>query len=86
MTGPSERAVEAACVMHTATKRTGKDHARRVLVAASDPALGEDAYVRLGDVLAALERGYNPHGNHEARALTVHPADYIEREHREGRL
>lgn len=102
MTGPSERAVEAA-VYHlteegiSAADPTGGvkwdydltpiEATRRILAAAHDPALGGDAYVRLGDVLDAL-REYRPVllGIREPHSPWTGAAAYLERLHREGRL
>jgi hypothetical protein len=76
MTGPSERAVEA--VKDTPLRTT-----LRVLAAVTDPALGEHAYVRLGDVLEKIRS--LPFSGPLGRDLRK-VADHLEREHREGRL
>jgi hypothetical protein len=84
MSRPSEKAVEAA------TEAIG-GHAHGALAVAHDPALGEDASVRLGDVLDALEREYE-RGDPGYAASPDYwvglawARTYIEREHREGRL
>lgn len=54
--------------------------ARAALDAITDPALGENAYVRLGDVLDLFRR------NIGAFACAEDALKMVEREHREGRL
>lgn len=118
MTGPSERAVEAAgralnalenekdaAAVAAGTAGDVRTHTplsyeqwrdeydeegRRALTAAHDPALGEDAYVRLGDVLAAhrrwdVEREEFLRRNLGGGYFPPFPL-WLEREHREGRL
>jgi hypothetical protein len=97
MSGPSEKAVEAAAhaMAGQATAmiarreddpvdpcRWHRDLADAALITAHNPALGEDASVRLGDVLDLLRR------RAEITSLEryIGLVDYIGREHREGRL
>ena len=48
--------------------------AHAVLDRLTDPALGPDRLVRLGDILGALERAYHPQN-----PTDEHPRDFIER-------
>lgn len=72
--GPSKRAMEAA--------KRHKWSVADAVRAAHNPALGEDASVRLGDVLDALARFQRGGVQHHY----LDPMGFIEREHREGRL
>ena len=100
MTGASDKAVEAAAeAVHGALDQAAKDieakraspfdHGvgvperwigRAALEAAHDPALGRDASVNVGAVLDAIRLTFGK----DARADQI--ADWLEREHREGRL
>jgi hypothetical protein len=88
MTGPSERAVEAAAKVLAGKDGRGTDWhggwSRDMLAAAHDPALGEDASVRRGAFTEAAERFCS---THHFDAPHVHAfMRWLEREHREGRL
>jgi hypothetical protein len=93
VTGPSDRAVEAAGNAIAAQSFTEPHRLAEIaLRVAGDPALGPHALVRLGDVLDALRRKANEMDG-QRTALSgriigalIGAADFLEREHREGRL
>jgi hypothetical protein len=109
MSGPSEQAVEAAAhaMAGQATAmiarreddpvdlcRWHRDLADAALITAHNPALGEDASVRLGDVLDLLRRQSQTAtvgrdlsgGNVIGPSGMARAVDLLERAHREGRL
>jgi hypothetical protein len=84
VTGPSDRAVEAAENAYREYRRLGPlytaDAMPSMLAAAHDPALGEDASVNVAAVKAWLDRWAR------RGAVVYGLGDHFVREHREGRL
>lgn len=88
MSGPSEKAVEAGAKYMVSYDRRyswamARAASRGVSAATHDPALGEDASVRLGDVLDLLRNHVDPDGySYWGPGF----AEVIERARAEGRL